>query len=347
MYNFTKHKERKHFCMHCLQCFYSNIGLTKHKKDCIVINGVQAIELPETYIDRYGVERIPSVYFKNDHKQLPRPFVIYADFEPNLEKMSRCQPSEEQSYTEKYQKHTPVSFGYKVVCHYDKKYSKDLVIYRGEDPISKFLKCMNEEVENCQEVIKNHFNKPLKMSQRDEHDFKKATRCHICKKKYRDSDVPVRDHRHVTGKYRGSSHEACNLKLKISAEELKIPVFFHNLKGYDSHFIIQRIGELPKEQPDISVIPNNTEKYMAFYIDKHLVFLDSFEFMGTSLAKLANNLPEDKFIYTREYFYDEEKFQLMKKEGVYPYDYMNSLKSLLTDNCQRRKIFIAYYLMKI
>ena len=51
MHHFTKHKERKHFCMHCLQCFYSNISLAKHQKDCILINGVQAIQLPEPYID--------------------------------------------------------------------------------------------------------------------------------------------------------------------------------------------------------------------------------------------------------------------------------------------------------
>ena len=199
---------------------------------------------------------------------------------------------------------------------------------------------MNEEVKNCQEVIKNHFNKPLKMSEGDERNFKKATRCHICKKKYRDNDQPVRDHCHVTGKYRGSAHDDCNLKFKISAEKLQIPVLFHNLKGYDSHFIIQKIGELPKEeQPVISVIPNNTEKYMAFYLGKHLVFLDTFQFMGTSLAKLADNLPEDKFIYTREYFHDEEKFQLMKKKGVYPYDYMNSFEKFDDTQLPKREDF--------
>ena len=60
-------------------------------------------------------------------KQLPVPFVIYADFESITEKISGCQPSDRQSYTEKYQKHTACSFGYKVVCHYDKKYSKDVI----------------------------------------------------------------------------------------------------------------------------------------------------------------------------------------------------------------------------
>ena len=136
-------------------------------------------------------------------------------------------------------------------------------------------------------------------------------------------------------------HEACNLKLKTSAENIKIPVFFHNLKGYDSHFIIQKIGEITKEeQPNISVIPNNTEKYMAFYLGKHLVFLDSFQFMSTSLAKLANILPEDKFIYTRKYFYDEEKFQLMRKKVVYPYDYMNSFEKFADRQLPKKEDFL-------
>ena len=85
--------------------------------------------------------------------------------------------------------------------------------------------------------------------------LKKLLVATFVKKKIKDSDVPVRDHCHVTGKYRGSAHNACNLKLKISADKLQIPVFFHNLKGYDSHFIIQKTGKLTKEeQPNISVI---------------------------------------------------------------------------------------------
>ena len=162
----NKYQHLNHYCLYCLRNFYTKNSLEKHQENCIAINGVQAIDLPQPYIDKNGVERIPSIYLKNYHKHLPRPFVIYADFESNLEKMSSCQPSEDQSYTEKYQRHTPVSFGYKVVCHYDKEYSKDSVIYRGEDPIGKFLKCMNEEVKNCQEVIKNNFNKPLKIERR-------------------------------------------------------------------------------------------------------------------------------------------------------------------------------------
>ena len=80
----------------------------------------------------------------------------------------------------------------------------------------------------------------------------------------------VRDHCHITGKFRGSAHQECNLKLRIKSENLKIPVIFHNLRDYDSHFIMQRIGEKAnkhgytnkkgeKQDLNINAIPNNME----------------------------------------------------------------------------------------
>ena len=99
MHNFTKHNGKKHFCMHCLQCFYSNSSLEEHKENCILINGVQAVEMPGPYIDKKGKERIPSVYFKNHHKQLPLPFTIYADFGSITEKINTCRLSSLKSYT--------------------------------------------------------------------------------------------------------------------------------------------------------------------------------------------------------------------------------------------------------
>ena len=376
---FTTHKGKKHFCMRCLQCFYSNESLAKHRVYCLAINGVQAIDLPQKYTDKNGVERTPCVYFKNHHKSLPVPFGIYADFECTTEKISGCQPPpmkkpkkgrppEERSYTEKYQKHTACSFGYKVVCHYDEKYSGDVVIYRGEDCIQKFMKCMFEEVKNCQSIIRDNFNKPLKMTKKDEKAFTKAKRCHICEKKYTDDDVPVRDHCHVTGKYRGSAHQTCNLKLQISAEKIKIPVIFHNLKGYDSHFIINELGELIKKEekiPDnvyimnkegkmvkdesvsrisVSVIAQNAEKYMAFYIGKHLSFIDSYAFTSRSLDELAGNLEDRDFIYIKDYFTDPVQFNLMKRKGVYPYDYMDSFSKFNDTELPQREDF--YSLLK-
>ena len=325
MFNQTKHEHKKYFCMHCLQCFSREDVLTEHKNNCISINGEQAIKMPE---------KGDKVYFKNHHKQLSVPFVIYADFEALTEKIQGCQPNNEKSYTEAYQKHTDCGYGYKVVCCYDDKYSKPVQIHRGENAVHKFMENMLEEVDWCKSIIKKHFNKPLEMTEENEIDFQKATKCHICDQQYTDKDIRVRDHCHITGEFRGSAHQDCNLKLRIKPATIKIPVLFHNLRGYDSHFIMQQIGEIAKKHVyknnrgeechmNIDCIPNNMEKYMAFMLGNHLVFLDSFQFMSSSLDNLTKNLPDDAFKYTQQEFI-KEQFNLMKQKGIYPYDYMDS-----------------------
>ena len=325
MFNQTKHEHRKYFCMYCLQCFSREDVLTEHKNNCISINGKQAINMPE---------KGDKVYFKNHHKQLPVPFVIYADFEALTEKIQGCQPNNEKSYTEAYQKHTDCGYGYKVVCCYDDKYSKPVQIHRGENAIHKFMENTLEEVNWCKSKMKKHFNKPLKMTKEDEKDFQKAIKCHICDQQYTDKDIRVRDHCHITGKFRGSAHQDCNLKLRIKPDNIKIPVIFHNLRGYDSHFIMQQIGEIAKKHAyknkrgeechmNINCIPNNMEKYLAFMLSNHLVFLDSLQFMNSSLDNLIKNLPDEAFKYTKQEF-EKEQFNLMKQKGIYPYDHMDS-----------------------
>ena len=243
MYNQSKHKERKHFCIYCLQCFSSERVLANHVNNCLTINGAQANNMP-----KQG-ENIPK--FNNFHKQLPVPFVIYADFEAITKKVQGCEQSEEmkkdkdtRSYTKAYQTHEDCGYGYKVVCCYDDKYRKYNRIYRGENAVYKFMEKMLEEVDYCKAVIKKHFNKPLVMTEVDEQHFRTMDGCHICGEKYTDKGVRVRDHCHITGKFRGSAHQECNLKLRIKPENLKIAVIFHNLRGYDSHFIMQQIGEI-------------------------------------------------------------------------------------------------------
>ena len=328
MYNQTKHKESKHFCMHCLQCFSSERVLSDHKDNCITVNGTQAVKMPD--------KNNNTLKYNNFHKQQPVPFVIYADFEAITEKISGCQPNNNKSYTEAYQKHTDCGFGYKVVCCYDDKYSQPLKIYRGEKAVYTFLEYMLDEVKYCKKVIKKEFNKPLKMTKEDEKEFNKAEECHICNIKYNDDDIKVRDHCHITGKYRGSAHQECNLQLRVNPEKVKIPVIFHNLRGYDSHFIMQEIGAIVKDyeytnkkgekcQMNINAIPNNMEKYMAFMLGNHLTFIDSFQFMSSSLEKLVSNLPRESLKYTSKRF-EDIKLDLMVRKGVYPYDYMDSFK---------------------
>ena len=342
MFDQTKHKCKKYFCMYCLQCFSRKDVLDEHVKNCISINGKQAIKMPE---------KGQHVNFRNYHKQIPAPFVIYADFEAITKKVYGCLPNNEKSYTEAYQKHIDCGYGYKLVCHYNDEFSKPVQVFRGENAVYNFMEKMLEEVEWCKSIIKKHFNKPLIMTEENKLDFESANYCHICKNRYSEEDIRVRDHCHITGNYRGSAHQDCNLKLRISPTNIQIPVFFHNLRGYDSHFIMQQIGEIAKKhvyknkkgeecQMDINCIPNNMEKYMAFMLGKHLLFLDSFQFMSSSLDNLTKNLPDDAFIFTQQEFTGEQ-FNLMKRKGTYPYDYMDSFQKFNDTQLPIKKDFFS------
>ena len=183
MFNQTKYEGKKHFCMHCLQFFSSERVLNTHKDNCIQVNGTQAVEMPDKDNN--------ILQFNNFHKQVPMPFVIYADFEAITEKISSCQPNNDKSYTEAYQKHTDCGYGYKVVCCYDDKYSKLATTYRGEKAVYKFREAMLGEVKYCKKIMKKEFNKPLRMMKEDEEEFQKADECYICNKKYTNEDIKV------------------------------------------------------------------------------------------------------------------------------------------------------------
>ena len=144
------------------------------------------------------------------------------------------------SYTEQYQHHILGSFAYKVLC-VDDKFSKSVVLYREKNAVYKFIEAILKERNYCKKVIKKLFNKNLVMFAEDEKRFHLSNKCWICDKLFDVGDVKVRDHCHVTGKYRGSAHWSWSVNLKLTKE---VPVIFHNLRGYDSHLIIQQINKL-------------------------------------------------------------------------------------------------------
>ena len=104
---------------------------TNHRNVCLKVNGKQSIKMPK---------KGSTVKFLSYWKQLQVPFVIYADSEAITEKTNKLSGSA----TTTYQKHKACSYGYKVICCYDDKYSKPIKIYRGEDSIDKFIEDMLE-----------------------------------------------------------------------------------------------------------------------------------------------------------------------------------------------------------
>ena len=142
----------------------------------------------------------------------------------------------------------------------------------------------------------------------------------------------VRDLCHVTGKFRGVAHWDCNINFQLTK---KFPVIFHNLRGYDSHLIF---NELDKFDVKIKVIPNGLEKYMAFFLNKNLVFIDSMQFMNSSLDKLVKNLSDEDFKYLVKEF-GSENLELLKQKGDYPYEYMNSFEKFNEEKLPARRYF--------
>ena len=97
------------------------------------------------------------------------------------------------------------------------------------------------------------------MSEEEEHLFQQSNSCLICKKLIDNDEEKVRDHCHVTGKFRDAAHWNCSINLQLTK---KIPVIFHNLRVYDSHLIF---CELDNFDVKINAIPNGLEKYMTFF----------------------------------------------------------------------------------
>ena len=133
-----------------------------------------------------------------------------------------------------------------------------------------------------------------------------------------ENSIRVRYHCHITGKFRGATHQDCNINLKITN---RVPVIFRNLRGYDSHSIIKELGNF---DVDVTVIPNGLEKYRAFVINKNLIFIDSMQFMDSSLDSLIKFLNDSDFKELSKEFKDDLQLELVKQKGVYPYEYMDS-----------------------
>ena len=275
------------------------------------------------------------------------PFVVYADFECFTEKIQTCYPDESRSFTNQYQHYKPSGFCYLIKCFDDELLKPRLVQYTAEtmdEGISKkFIDSIEYEIRSIYRKFK--FKKKIKMTRKDEIAFQNAKTCHICVQKL-DNDK-VCDHCHLTGKYRGVAHDYCNKNYQIPKF---FPVIFHNLTGYDSHVFIKNLGVSESKIPGIiNCILNNEEKYISFTKDievdrfmekdgktgemkekivkREIKLIDSFKFMASSLDKLTANLEEASFQCVNRFFHGEQ-FDLVRRKGVYPYDYIDSITKL-------------------
>ena len=351
----SKDKCKKYICIRCFNYFKLESAFKKHEEICKNIDFIKTvIPKPGTFIE-----------FKNYKKMIKVPFVIYADFETINKKRYQCnycselfdKPKIENhncnkknlsiNKTKKYQELVPCGFSF-YVHSVIPEINFPVELYRGSDAAKIFCKKIQEYTREIYKIIKT-CNKKIEMTEDQIKKFNSATECYICKKVFSCNDK-VRDHCHLTGKYRGPAHNNCNLNLK---EKINfIPIFFHNLAGFDCHLFIR---ELAESEGNIECLAKNKEDYISFTkkvrVDENVVkekngnlkynsvyfnlrFLDSFKFMASSLDSLSKNLSE--FPICRNNGLQDRHL----RKGIYPYDYMDSFNKFNeTENPSKE----AYY----
>ena len=220
-----------------------------------------------------------------------------------------------------------------------------------------FFQQVEDELEEIRKDLKNA--RPLEMTKEDWDRYNAAVGCWVCDgpfKPYKGGDCnglwKVKDHCHITGEYRGAAHLKCNQQLRIDPFRTPIPVFFHNLKNYDSHHLISAVGrteektttftnkddeplmikdserkDKPRKVTDgkLSGICQNMEKLISFSWGQ-VRFVDSYAFLSSSLDRLVINTPKEDLTITQLRFGGSSgnklKFDLKTRKGAYPYEYM-------------------------
>ena len=191
-------------------------------------------------------EEESKISFKNHNRSMRVPIIVYTDFESFTQQLSTCQPNPEKSYTNQYQKHIPIGFCYHIKCFDDTLYSQQPVTFvkefNDDDVAQIFIDTLEKNIKEIYKSLK--FSKSMIMTMYDKMAYVNSTLCHICNEEL--GEDRVRDHCHLSGKFRGAAHKICNLKYKVPKF---FPLVFHNLSGYDSHLFIKT---LENSEGDIS-----------------------------------------------------------------------------------------------
>ena len=291
-------------CRQCLNSYTSENALTNHKEKC-----------EDDNICTIRTSNESHLYWKKHFHKNPLYFRIYADFEADNEKDN----SKIGNKTTNIYKQNPILNGYRTISELEEilesgYYESPL----GYDNVDWFVKEVIK-LENKMAFYFKSTKKDIIMTIENEEDYKNNNICRFCEKEILSDKV--RDHCHLTGKYRGPSHNVCNINVKQKDSNF-IPFAFHNFSNYDCHMFFKKLVDLKKDKVKFEIIPKTNEEYISVRYGC-IRFIDSYRFLSESLDKLVKNLDEDDFIILKKEFPD--KWQYLNKKLAYPYEYFNSI----------------------
>ena len=330
--------DHNHVCPNCLAKYSNTECYKRHLTVCRDLNENGSLVKMPTHterVDEHGNKyTIKSVTQFNDYsKQKKLPVVMYADFEANLQSndivVMKNQVAEHKANTFRLRINSTVDLG--IPLDY---------CYSGVDCDVKFVELLVNELEEKIQTKLNEYsekNKKPILTAEEEKQFHKETDCRFCnrkldyfniKKKIKVNDR-VRDHDHFTGKYEGAAHAKCNIKAtQLFKGKIKIPVIFHNA-NYDIRCFIQAFRSIKGNDfvESISGVPCNMEIYKSLNINTFNIIC-SYAHLSSSLAKLIENLPDEKKVLMKSICNDEAKFKLICEKGFYPYEMIDCQEKL-------------------
>ena len=265
---------KKFICRRCLSSYTSENMLIKHKPKC-ENNDITTIRTSnESHLQ----------WKKHFHKN-PLYFRIYADFEADNEKDN----SSIGNKTTNLYKQNPVLNGYHIVSELDdvlkSGYHKSPLGYNNVDWfVDEIIK-----LENKMAFYFKNTKKDIIMTEENEEDYRNDNICTFCEK-FIESDK-VRDHCHLTGKYRGPAHNKCNINVTQNQNNF-IPFIFHNFSNYDCHMFFKKLIDKKKDKVDFDIIPKTNEEYISVTYGC-IRFIDSYRFLSSGLDKLISNLVDN------------------------------------------------------
>jgi len=280
--------------------------------------------------------------FKNWKYCTRAPFVIYADLESVLLPINKRSGQS----THLYHHHKPCAAAALLISTVQ-NLDNQFFIHVGEDSVQRLLEKLIEWERVCIEHLEQNIPmRPLTRQQQERHDT--ADTCCICHNERRPFDPndgnyrKVRDHDHITGYYIGAAHDLCNRKRRVVFD---IPVFFHNMRCYDGHLIVQSFNQFPNRE--IKVLGQNIERYIQVKWGDNMVFRDSLMHLSSSLKSLAESLKKkDPTRFTRLQMLISRQYpacdpNLLLRKGVFPYEYLDLIQKLQENSLPTRESFYS------
>ena len=259
--NITKHTNQEHFCLRCLGHFSSEEVLARHKELCTRDDFMSALNILPLPVLKHA-----QIKFNQCKYCTKAPLVIYADSESILEPLNH--QVKNTTYTKQHKVYAAAVILTSSFYNFDQR----TVMKVRENALAEFLDSLIVWIAEIVAILWT--TRTIKrLSARQQKEYDNATRCYICRHEFLESEAKgpkVRDHDHITGLFIGAAHRQCNLE---RSESFKIPVFFHNFRGYDAHLIVLELIKRPDRE--INLISQNMEKYFQVEWGKNMVFRDS------------------------------------------------------------------------